>query len=134
VSASLLPEFAGGAYNRFILDHFRNPRNNRALDPADFSAEDVNPLCGDEIRIDVRARADRVDEIAFSGHGCAVSIASASILTEVVREMTLDQAKSLTREAFLERVGITLNPARQMCALLPLKVLKAGIGGAPDNP
>jgi nitrogen fixation protein NifU and related proteins len=116
-------------YREIILDHYKNPRHKGVLDPADFSYEDVNPLCGDEIRIDVRVKDDSVDEIAFSGRGCAVSQASASILTEMVEGMSLDEVKALTKDDLLEEIGIPVSPARLKCALLSLKVLKAGIYG-----
>jgi nitrogen fixation NifU-like protein len=116
-------------YREVILDHNRNPRNKGTLDPADFSYEDTNPLCGDEIRIDLRVVDDRVAEIRFSGRGCAISQASASILTEMVDGRPLDEIKALTKDDLLEELGIPLSPARLKCALLGLKVLKAGIYG-----
>jgi nitrogen fixation NifU-like protein len=116
-------------YREIILDHSKHPRNKGILDPADYSYEDVNPLCGDEIRIDVRVKDDQIDEIAFSGRGCAVSQASASILTEMVEGMSLDEVKHLTKDDLLEEIGIPVSPARLKCALLGLKVLKAGIYG-----
>ena len=116
-------------YREIILDHYRNPRNKGTLDPADYSYEDVNPLCGDEIRIDVRVADDKVSDIKFSGRGCAVSQASVSILTEMVEGMTLDEVKALTKDDLLEELGIPVSPARLKCALLGLKVLKAGVYG-----
>ena len=116
-------------YREIILDHYRNPRNKGTLDPHDYSYEDVNPLCGDEIRIDVRVADDKVSDIKFSGRGCAVSQASASILTEMVEGMTLDEVKALTKDDLLEELGIPVSPARLKCALLGLKVLKAGVYG-----
>jgi nitrogen fixation NifU-like protein len=116
-------------YREIILEHYKNPSNKGTLDPADFTYEDVNPLCGDEIRIDVRITDDRVSEIRFSGRGCAVSQASASILTEMVEGMSLDAVKSLGRDELLEEIGIPVSPARMKCAMLGLKVLKAGVYG-----
>ncbi len=95
----------------------------------DYTYEDVNPLCGDEIRIDVRVKDDRVGEIEFSGRGCAVSQASASILMEMVEGKSLDEVKAITKDDLLEEIGIPVSPARFKCALLGLKVLKAGIYG-----
>jgi nitrogen fixation NifU-like protein len=121
-------------YREIILDHNKNPRNKGTLDPHDYSAEDVNPLCGDEIRIDVRVDDhDRVSEIKFSGRGCAISQASASILTEMADGMTLDEIKALTKDDLLEEIGITLSPARLKCALLSLKVLKSGVYGVQQD-
>lgn len=116
-------------YREIILEHYRNPANRGTLDPADFSYQDVNPLCGDEIRIDVRVAGDHVSEIRFSGRGCAVSQASASILTEMVEGKSLDDVKAIGRDELLDEIGIPVSPARMKCAMLGLKVLKAGIYG-----
>jgi nitrogen fixation NifU-like protein len=118
-----------GIYREVILDHYRNPRNKGTLDPADYSYEDSNPLCGDEVRIDVRVADGRVSDVKFSGRGCAVSLASASILTEMVEGRPLAEVKALTKDDLLEELGIPVSPARLKCALLGLKVLKAGIYG-----
>ncbi len=116
-------------YREIILDHYQNPRNRGTLDPNDYSYEDNNPLCGDEVRIDVRVKGDAVDEIAFSGQGCAISQASASILMELVEGKELDAVKLLNKDELLEELGIDLSPARLKCALLSLKVLKAALYG-----
>ncbi len=116
-------------YREIILEHYKNPSNKGTLDPNDFTYEDVNPLCGDEIRIDVRVKDDRVSEIKFSGRGCAVSQASASILTEMVEGKTLDEVKAIGRDELLDEIGIPVSPARMKCAMLGLKVLKAGVYG-----
>ena len=125
---------ADSLYREVILDHYRNPRNTGTLDPADYSYEDTNPLCGDEVRIDVRVADDRVADIKFSGRGCAVSQASTSILTEMVQGQTLDDVKALTKDDLLEELGILVSPARMKCALLGLKVLKAGLYGVGHDP
>ncbi len=116
-------------YREIILEHYKNPSNRGTLDPCDFTYEDVNPLCGDEIRIDVRVRDDRISEIRFSGRGCAVSQASASILTEMVEGKPLDEVKAIGRDELLAEIGIPVSPARMKCAMLGLKVLKAGLYG-----
>lgn len=117
-------------YRELILDHYKNPRHKGKLEPNDFSYEDSNPLCGDQIRIDVRLDADqRVKEVAFTGRGCAISQASASMLTESIVGKPLAEVKQLTREDILELLGIELTPARLKCAMLSLKVLKAGAYG-----
>jgi nitrogen fixation NifU-like protein len=116
-------------YREIILEHYKNPANRGTLDPADFTYEDVNPLCGDEIRIDVRVKDDHVSEIKFSGRGCAVSQASASILTEMVEGKSLAEVKAIGRDELLDEIGIPVSPARMKCAMLGLKVLKAGVYG-----
>ena len=120
---------ADSLYREIILDHYRNPRNKGTLDPADYSYEDTNPLCGDEVRIDLRVADDRIADVKFSGRGCAVSLASASILTEMIEGRPLAEVKALTKDDLLEELGIPVSPARLKCALLGLKVLKAGLYG-----
>ncbi len=121
-------------YREIILDHFRNPRNKGTLDPNDYTYEDTNPLCGDEVRIDLRVSADGiVTAVTQQGRGCAVSQAAASILTEMVDGKPLADVKALTKDDLLDELGIPVSPARLKCALLPLKVLKAGIYGVPQD-
>ncbi len=121
-------------YREVILDHYKNPRNFGTLDPADVSYEDDNPLCGDRIRIDLRLDENqRVKEVAFSGHGCAISQASASMLTEEILGKTLDEIRHIGKEQVLELLGIELGPVRLKCALLSLKVLKAGVYGLKEE-
>jgi len=120
-------------YREVILDHYRNPRNKGTLDPADYTYQDVNPLCGDEIRVDLRVDGDRVADVKFSGRGCAISQAAASILTEMVEGRTLDEVKAIGRDDVLEELGAPISPARMKCAMLGLKVLKAGLYGVPPR-
>lgn len=122
-----------GIYREQIIDLYEHPLNYGELDPHDFSYEEDNPLCGDVIRIDVRLDADhRVAEVAWRGDGCAISQASASLLTEEVKGMTLEELKAFPSETLLELIGVPLSMARVKCALLSLKVLKAGAYGIPD--
>lgn len=117
-------------YREQIIDRYQNPLFKGELDPNDISFEDSNPLCGDEIRIDLRVdERDLVQEAVFSGHGCAISQASADLLMERIQGKSLDEVKSLTKEDILEMLGIELGPVRLKCALLSLKVLKAGVYG-----
>jgi nitrogen fixation NifU-like protein len=118
-------------YREQILDHNKNPRNKGMLDHPQFTYEDVNPLCGDEIRMDVQTDGELVTDIRFSGRGCAISQAAASILTEMVEGQTLDNVKAISRDDLLEELGVPIGPARMKCAMLGLKVLKAGIYGVP---
>ena len=103
---------ADSIYREIILEHSKHPRNRGTLDPADFSYEDVNPMCGDEVRIDVRVRDDHISEIRFSGRGCAVSQASASILTEMAEGKTLAEVKGIGKDELLDEIGIPVSPAR----------------------
>tara|TARA_B100000676_G_scaffold241850_1_gene243185 strand:+ start:35 stop:421 length:387 start_codon:yes stop_codon:yes gene_type:complete len=120
-------------YREVILDHYKNPRHNGELDPADISYKDDNPLCGDMIRIDLRVDKDnKIIECAFSGHGCAISQASASMLMEDIKGKTLDDIKDYTRDDILEMLGIELGPVRLKCAMLSLKVLKVGAYGVQE--
>lgn len=124
-------------YREIIIDRYKNPQYRGSLDPHDISFEDENPLCGDRIRIDLRLDGDgRVREAAFDGHGCAISQASADLLLESIIGKTLDEIKALTRDDLLELLGIELGPVRLKCALLSLKILKAGaygLGEASDE-
>ena len=120
-------------YREVILDHYKNPRFKGELDPADISYQDDNPLCGDMIRIDLRVdNDDRVIECAFSGQGCAISQASASMLMEDIQGKTLEEIKKYSREDILEMLGIELGPVRLKCAMLSLKVLKVGAYGVQE--
>ena len=125
-------------YRDFILDHYRNPRNFGTLDAATATAEDLNPLCGDQIRMDLRVN-DRgiVEDVRFSGKGCAISQASASMLTEEVKGMRLEDVAKLGKDVVLENVGIGISPTRMKCATLGLRVLKSAaigeIAGWPDE-
>jgi nitrogen fixation NifU-like protein len=121
-------------YREQIIDLYESPLNRGQLEPNDFSYEEDNPLCGDVIRIDVRLDdEDRVAEVAWSGDGCAISQASASLLTEEIKGMTLDEVRNFDKDTLLELVGVPLSMARVKCALLSLKVLKAGAYGIPDK-
>lgn len=117
-------------YREVIIERNKNPQFKGELDPHDFSYSDENPLCGDSIRIDLRMGADgKVAEAAFSGHGCAISQASADLLVESVIGKTLDEIKALNKQNVLDNLGIELGPVRLKCALLPLKVVKASVYG-----
>ncbi|MGA8327597.1 MAG: SUF system NifU family Fe-S cluster assembly protein [Candidatus Cybelea sp.] len=124
-------------YRDYILDHYRNPRNFGSLERVDVEAEDLNPLCGDQIRMQLRLDDGVVSEVRFSGKGCAISQASASMLTERVKGMKLADVAKLSKDVVLEDVGIGISPTRMKCAMLGLRVLKsAAIGelaGWPDE-
>lgn len=119
-------------YREQIIDLYEHPLNYGELDPHDFTYEEDNPLCGDVVRIDVRLDADqRVADVRWRGEGCAISQASASLLTEEIKGMTLEEVKEFDKERLLELIGVPLSMARVKCALLSLKVLKAGAYGLP---
>ena len=119
-------------YRELILDYYRNPRNFGKLDPHDIDAKDLNPLCGDEVEMQIRVSPDkkRIEEIKFIGKGCAISQATASMLTELAKDKPLEWVKSLSREDILKMLGTDdLGPARIKCAMLSAKVLKTGVYG-----
>ena len=115
-------------YREIILDHYRNPRNKGQLENADVTVHDSNPLCGDEIDMHLKVDGGIIKDVKFEGKGCAISQASASMLTELVMGKDLNVVKYLKKEDILENIGLTnLGPARIKCALLSLKVLKVGM-------
>jgi len=114
-------------YREHILDHYRHPRNQGTLDDADISSEMDNPVCGDVVRLDIRLKDGQVSEARFSGHGCVISIASASMLTEEILGKTVEDLKALQDEDVFDMMGITLGPVRAKCGLLPLRVLHEGL-------
>jgi nitrogen fixation NifU-like protein len=117
-------------YREQIIDRYKNPLYRGKLEPHDITFEDDNPLCGDHIRIDLRLDTnDVVTEALFSGEGCSISQASADLLVESIIGKNLEEVKRLTKEDVLEMLGIELGPVRLKCALLSLKVLKAGVYG-----
>ena len=124
-------------YREHILDHYRHPRNQGTLDDADISSEMDNPVCGDVVRLDVRLKDGRVSDARFSGHGCVISMASASMLTEEILGKTVEDLKALQDGDMFDMMGITLGPVRAKCGLLPLRVLQEGLSrleeAAPTN-
>lgn len=118
-------------YRELILDYYRNPRNFGRLEKFDINARDTNPLCGDEIEMQIRVGdGQKIDEIKFTGKGCAISQASASMLTELAKGKQLDWVKQVSKEEVFKMLGDPdLGPARVKCALLGMKVLKTGVYG-----
>jgi nitrogen fixation NifU-like protein len=123
-------------YREVILDHYKNPRGHGVIEDADAQAEGFNPLCGDEVSIYVQFAEDgeTIDEVKFSGRGCAISQASTSMLMEMVEGRTADEIAGLPKEDLLEEVGIPLTPVRLKCALLGLGVLKVALHRAKGTP
>jgi nitrogen fixation protein NifU and related proteins len=121
-------------YRENILEHYKHPRNQGTLENPDITYEDGNPLCGDRIRMDFKIADGRIEKVRFSGHGCSISQAAASMLCEEVEGKTLDEVKKISRDDVLEMLGIELGPVRLKCGLLALKTLKAGVYGIQQWP
>ena len=118
-------------YQEVILDHSRRPRNFGVLEKPDVMVHGDNPACGDEIHLGVQFGGDgKLQEIKFSGQGCAISQASASILTDELRGMSLDEVRVYDPKALLEEIGVPIGPARLKCALLSYKVLQGAVIGS----
>jgi nitrogen fixation NifU-like protein len=116
-------------YREFILDHYKNPRNFGRLEGADITHEEYNPLCGDLVGMDFKVADGVIEDVMFHGRGCAISQASASLMTERLKGMSVDDARKISKEDVLDELGIDISPARLKCALLTLKVLKVGAYG-----
>lgn len=116
-------------YKDIILDYYRNPRNFGELPDAHIRAKDSNPLCGDIIEMQLKIKDGRVEDIRFKGRGCAISQASASMLTETAKGKTLEEVKAYDKQDILDLLGIDPGPTRIKCALLGLKVIKLGVYG-----
>ncbi len=118
-------------YREQILEHARHPRNFGHLPAPTVVREERNPLCGDQIRLELAIADDVITDVRFTGRGCAISQASASLLTEVIKGKSVEEAKHFSKDDLLDLIGIPLahNPSRLKCALLSLKALKAGLYG-----
>ena len=123
-------------YREVILDHYKNPRGHGVIEDADAHADGLNPLCGDEVSIYVQFGEDgeTIDEVKFSGRGCAISQASTSMLMEMVQGRTATEIAALPKEDLLEEVGIPLTPIRLKCALLGLWTLKVALHKGKGTP
>jgi nitrogen fixation protein NifU and related proteins len=123
-------------YREVILDHYKNPRGHGVIEGADAQAEGLNPLCGDEVAIYVAFGEDgeTIDEVKFSGRGCAISQAATSMLMEMVEGRTATEIGELSKDELLEEIGIPLTPIRLKCALLGLGTLKVALHKAKGTP
>lgn len=120
-------------YREEIVDRYKNPRFQGILDPNDYSYHDDNPVCGDNIRIDLRVdESEKVTEAMFTGEGCSISQASADMLMEKITGMQLEDVRAFGKQDILDLLGIELGPVRLKCALLSLKVLKGGVYGLEE--
>ena len=123
-------------YREVILDHYKNPRGHGVMEDADADAEGMNPLCGDEVTIYVRfgEDSDTIDEVKFSGRGCAISQAATSMLTEMVQGRKASEVAMLDKDELLDEIGIPLTPIRLKCAMLGLTTLKVALHKAKGTP
>ena len=123
-------------YREVILDHYKNPRGHGVMEDADADAEGMNPLCGDEVTIYVRfgEDSDTIDEVKFSGRGCAISQAATSMLSEIVVGRNAEDIARMPKEELLEEIGIPLTPVRLKCAILGLGVLKVALHKSKGTP
>ena len=117
-------------YREYILDHYRNPRNYGKLEQPSVHAEDSNPLCGDQLGMDLKVEGDQVTEVRFQGRGCAISQAAASMLSEMIEGKRVEEVVGLGKEDVLEALGVPISPARTKCAFLSLRVLHRGLAMA----
>jgi nitrogen fixation protein NifU and related proteins len=117
-------------YREYILDHYRNPRNYGKLEHPDVHSEDSNPLCGDQLTLDMQIEDDLVTAIRFQGRGCAISQASASMLSEMIEGKPTQEVVHLGKDDILDALGIPISPARTKCAFLCLRVLHRGLAMA----
>lgn len=114
-------------YRQEIIDHYQNPRNFGTLKKPTVSHEEANSFCGDKIRMDLQIRGDQIHDVAFTGIGCAISVASASFLTEMVKGKKVDEVKKITGDDLVKRIGIELSPTRLKCAWLSFEVLSKAL-------
>ena len=113
-------------YQQNIIDHYKNPRNKGSIENADFIVYEVNTLCGDGVKffISLDEKKEKIIDVKFEGEGCAISQASASMLSEELKGMTIEELNNISKEFILELLGVEINPARLKCALLSLECLK----------
>ena len=115
-------------YQENILDHYKNPRNYGSIEEPNIKFHDVNPLCGDEYEFQFKIDSGgKIVDVKFHGNGCAISKASASMLTEIVKGKNIRDVRNIGRQKVLKNLGIKISPARMKCVMLPLKVVKIAI-------
>jgi nitrogen fixation NifU-like protein len=114
-------------YRELLMDHYRHPRNYGKLSKADFSSGEYNPSCGDSVTFEGRIENNILTAMAFTGKGCVISQATASLLTEYCLRKSLADILAISKEDVVKLIGIELGPTRLMCALLPLQALQEGV-------
>lgn len=119
-------------YREQLMEHYRDPQNRGKMDDPSTEATKNNPLCGDVISMQIKVDDGKIEDIKFDGSACAVSVASASSLTEAVKGKTIEEVKNLSKEDILDMLGVELTTSRIKCALLPLDTLKGMLEGLED--
>jgi nitrogen fixation protein NifU and related proteins len=130
----MLGEAMDDFYRENILDHYKNPRNSGHLDTPTVSAEGVNPLCGDELAVELLVRDGVVEDIRYNGRGCAISQAAASMLSDAVKGRPIDEVAGLGKDDVLDELGIPLTPVRLKCAMLSVGVLRVALNELNGEP
>ncbi len=121
-------------YAEEILEHYKHPSNKGEIQNPDYHAKDDNPLCGDELEMFFSVKGGVITDVKFNGTGCAISQATASMLTEFVKGKQVEEIKKMDKKKIFDMVGVELGPVRVKCALLSLKVLKKALYGIEDWP
>jgi nitrogen fixation NifU-like protein len=121
-------------YRDYILEHYKRPKNFGELDPHDLEAIEHNPLCGDELGVHIRVDGEKIGDLRFHGHGCAISQTAASIASEELKGMPLSEVSELGADWMIDLLGIPVSATRRKCALLNLKVVRGAVTGDNDWP
>lgn len=120
-------------YQEIILDHYHHPHNYGELDNPDADVSVSNSSCGDKIRLTLEIKKNQITDIAYSASGCAISMASASILSDYVKGKSCKEVDNISKDTLLSLIGIELSPSRLRCALLPLEALSKAVQSVPTK-